>query len=567
MQARVPGRPRSVSGRRGGPGRRSSPGPEQLLLAPGLSPDAVARLLAPYGFTDPKRADANLQAMAGEPATRERLARIVAELLESVGRTADPDLALDSWERLVQAGVNRSQLYDYLRDAPRILHLLCTILGNSPALAQTLIRDPYLIYWLGEEEVLTRRPSRDQMAQALNGLLANVSAIELKLEALRRYKRREMLRVAVRDLLGLTGVRETTVALTDLAAVLIQAAYECVDAELRRRHGIPMHRDGYGRLVKTGFAVIAMGKLGGGELNYSSDVDLIYVYASDEGRTYPASRAATAISNEEYFEYLGRELTRALGEATQEGYVFRVDLRLRAEGSVGRLARPLASYERYYRSRGQVWERLALLKAWPIAGDAAVGKTFLRQVRPFIFQRPDGEAGVRAERAVLDEVKAVKEMIDGKMADRGHQQRNVKLGTGGIREIEFLVQTVQVLCGKALPGIVSRNTLDSLARFKRKGLLSAAQHDRLVRAYLFLRDVEHKLQMVHDLQTHALPDQEDEMARCGIRLGYRARDRRAMMRRFAADFARHTGIVHRAFVSLFYKPERSSLLKRALKSG
>ncbi len=535
-----------------------------MLLAPGLTPAAAARLLEPYGFSDLKRADANLQAMAGEPHSRERLARILADLLGAVADTADPDQALDYWERLLQAGVNRSQLFDYLRETPRLLHLLCTILGNSPALAQTLIRDPYLIYWLAEEPVLTRRPSRAEMARALGAQLANVQALDLKLEALRRYKRREMLRIAVRDLLRLAGVRETTAALSDLAQVLIEAAYQCVDAELRRRYGMPMHRDRFGRLIQTGFAVIAMGKLGGGELNYSSDVDLIYVYASDDGRTYPTSKASSAISNEEYFEYLGRELTRALGEVTQEGYVFRVDLRLRAEGSVGRLARPLASYEQYYRTRGQVWERLALLKAWPVAGDPAVGRAFLRQGCAFVFGRGAGGPGASVRQEVLEQVRALKEMIHDKMLSRGQDGRNVKLGTGGIREIEFLVQTVQVLCGGELPGIRSRNTLWALARFARLGLLSPAAHARLERAYLFLRDVEHKLQMVHDLQTHSLPESADELAACAVRLGYPARNRQRAAARLMADYRRHTAWVHRAFRSLFYAPGRCPLLKAAL---
>ncbi len=463
-------------------------------------------------------------------------------------------------------------------------------------MAQTLIRDPALIYWLAEEGVLTRRQSRLDLERALRAALANVAAVELKLEALRRFRRRAMLRLGVRDLLRLADVPETTAALSDLACVLLQSAYEIVKTELQRQYGTPIHRDSKGRLVETGFAVVAMGKLGGGELNFSSDVDLIYVYASDEGETHlTAGRGQTpakglsgapiavrdamghgtvpllwqepvsSIPNEEYFELLARDLTRALSDHTQEGYLFRVDLRLRAEGAVGRLARPLAGYEQYYRTRGQGWERLALLKAWPVAGDRSLGRAFLRAVAPFVFGLPNGRSGSRAASNVIEQVKAMKEMIDDRMVSRGQERRNVKLGTGGIREIEFLVQAVQALCGARLRGLRERSTLGALARFRRYGLLAAGDEAALTRAYLFLRDVEHKLQMVHDLQTHALPDSPEELTRCAIRLGYPPRNRRAAMRRLVADYRRHTGLVHRMFRTLFYSPNRSRVLRAALK--
>ncbi|HKW86695.1 MAG TPA: hypothetical protein VJM82_06475 [Nitrospiraceae bacterium] len=547
---------------------RTSPDPSPLLLASGLTAENVAELLEPYGFEDLKRADANIQAMAGEPRSRELLARILGELLKAVFRTADPDQALNYWERFLQAGVNRSQLFGYLCDSPRMLHLLCTIFGNSAALAQTLIRDPLLVYWLAEEQVLTRRPSRSTLERALSAILTNLTAVELKLEALRRFKRREMLRIGIRDLLRLANVQETTASLTDLASVLIQAAYEIVETNLHQQYGIPMHRDRNGKLAQTGFAVVAMGKLGGGELNFSSDVDLIYVYASDDGATQPTGPhgskepqpAPRLIPNEEYFEYLARDLTKALTDATQEGSVFRVDLRLRAEGSLGRLARPLDEYERYYRTRGQGWERLALLKAWPVAGDLQVGQAFLSRVDSFVFDRAESEPA-----AVITQVKAVKDMIDTKMAGRGQERRNVKLGRGGIREIEFIVQAAQILCGGGLPDLRDRSTMGALEKLERHRLLSATDRQALERAYIFLRDVEHKLQMVHDLQTHALPESPDELARCAIRLGYGSADRRAAGRKFLADHRRHTAKVHRIFRSLFDVPARSALVKAARK--
>jgi glutamate-ammonia-ligase adenylyltransferase len=399
--------------------------------------------------------------------------------------------------------------------------------------------------------------------------LARLTVKELKLVVLRRFRRRAMLRIGVRDLLRLADVTETTASLSDVAALLIHAAYEIVDADLRRQYGKPMHKNRHGRWVDTGFAVIGMGKLGGHELNYSSDVDLIYVYASHDGETRAISSGgkavAAGITNEEYFEMLSRELTKALSEVTTEGYVFRVDLRLRAEGSVGQLARSLEDYRKYYATRGQIWERLALLKAWPVAGSLEVGQAFLKIVRPFVLGGVTAKLGMAGARAVINDVRDVKEMIDAKMADRGHEQRNVKLGTGGIREIEFLVQTIQVLAGKTVPALLDRSTIGSLKAFAAQKLLSVKASEALSTAYLFLRDVEHKLQMVHDLQTHSLPDEAGELERCAIRCGYAGADRTEALAEFRGDLRRHTDFVSRTFRSFFYEPKTSVLLKTVLR--
>ena len=550
----------------------SKPDPRPVLLATRRDAEQIQVILSAYSLHDIDQADRNLQAMAGDPHQRRQLADILPILMESIARTADPDQGLNNWERML-ASVARSSFLEYLRSSPRMLDLLSTIFGNSDALAFTLIRDPTLVYWLAEEDVLSKPPTRKGIEEALRKKVGHLTAKEPKLEVLRRFRRREMLHIGVRDLLRLAAVPETTSSLSDLASILIHAAYEIVDADLRRQYGVPMHKNRQGRWVETGFAVMGMGKLGGHELNYSSDVDLIYVYESHEGETrLPSGKAvgkpaAAGISNEEYFEILSRELTKALVEQTKEGYVFRVDLRLRAEGSVGQLARSLDDYKKYYSTRGQVWERLALLKAWPVAGSMEVGRLFLKMVKPFIFGTAGKETGMVEALAVVHDVRALKEMIDAKMADRGHELRDVKLGTGGIREIEFLVQTVQVVAGKKVPALLDRSTLGALERFVRGKLISVEEKDDLTAAYGFLRDVEHKLQMVHDLQTHELPESGEELERCAIRSGYGSEDRRKATERFHADHQRHTGFVNRFFRSFFYEPKTSPLLKASIRAA
>jgi [glutamine synthetase] adenylyltransferase / [glutamine synthetase]-adenylyl-L-tyrosine phosphorylase len=243
-----------------------------------------------------------------------------------------------------------------------------------------------------------------------------------------------------------------------------------------------------------------------------------------------------------------------------------VDLRLRAEGSVGQLARSVDDYAKYYRTRGVAWERLALLKAWPVAGSMEVGRSFLKMVKPFIFGRPKEKMDLQGALAIVRDVRGVKDMIDAKIADRGQERRNVKLGIGGIREIEFFVQTIQVIAGKKIAGLLDRNTLGSLDRCVRYKLLSERERDDLTAAYLFLRDVEHKLQMIDDLQTHTLPENGEELERCAIRAGYDTEDQKHGVEHFYADYRRHTDVVHRMFMAFFAEPNTSPILKATLRA-
>ena len=187
-------------------------------------------------------------------------------------------------------------------------------------------------------------------------------------------------------------------------------------------------------------------------------------------------------------------------------------------------------------------------------------------VRPFVLAPSSKRPDVEQELAIVEDVRSVKERIDAKMAERGQEQRNVKLGVGGIREIEFLVQTIQVLAGRQVPGILGRGTLDSLVRLQKAGILSGKQQADLASAYQFLRDVEHKLQMVHDLQTHALPDQQKELERCAIRMGYDRADRPIALKQFQADLAAHTTLVHDIFRLFFETPKTSKLFKATLRA-
>ena len=507
---------------------RSDCDPRPLLLAPDLAPAEVLRLLAPYGFQDWKQADANLQLMAGDPRSRKLLAEILPDLLHAVSVTADPDQALREWERYLDAGTSREQVFSFLAQVPHVLQLLCVLFGNSPAMAETFIRDPMLVYWIEEERVLKFPPAPKRLQAVLDKSLDLVRTYERKLDALRRFHRREMLRIGARDLFHVSSVEETVRSLSRLAEVVIHAAYRLVNEELCKQYGIPRYRDSGLRKHETGFVVLGMGKLGGGELNYSSDVDLIYLYSPGARQTKTAKRP---ISNDAFFQIMAMELTRVLSAFTSEGCLFRVDLRLRPEGSIGPLAWSSRDAAKYYETRGRTWERLALLKARPIAGQRSLGRAFLRKIRPFVVG-----PGVREERNVIDTVQELRARIHETVRRKREYERNVKLGPGGIRDIEFIVQTLQLLHAATHPQLLESNMIKSLQRLRALNLLSDGDGRFLEEAYVFLRDIEHKLQMVHELQTHTLPVRPSELTKCAIRMGYAEQPPLSVTARFLARY-------------------------------
>jgi glutamate-ammonia-ligase adenylyltransferase len=509
-------------------------------MASGLSAQEVARILQAYGIHDWKRADSNLQAMAGEPATRKTLATILPEVLASVARTADPDQALNEWERYVDSGIQRLQLFQYLAVVPHVIEVLGTAFGNSPAMAQTFIRDPLLVYWIEDDRVLLRRTTRSVLLANLKASLRAVTSFEARCEALRRFKRREMLRIGIRDLLGIATPVETYTVLSELASSVIHAAYELVDQDLRQQVG----DFGYSSATKgtaEGFSVLAMGKLGGWELNYSSDVDLIYVYHAPQGST-KGGKGQTSISRTLYCETLARELTAVLTAATAEGALFRVDLRLRPEGMVGPLASSLEDALHYYKGRGRTWERLAFLKAKPIAGNIRVGQSLIRGLASFVY----GNEEVADQ--VFPAIQSLRSQIHSKMIQRGEVDRHVKLGVGGIREIEFIVQGLQLRWGYRYPKIRDRQTLKGLVKLKQIGKLTSQEASMLKESYVFLRNLEHKLQMVHEFQTHLLPTKSEEISKCAVRMGYlKGSNIEQATKTFLDDFRQHTTVVHRLY--------------------
>jgi len=496
----------------------------------------LARTLRQAGFADPAAGVVNLEALTPTPRDAELLAPAFRRLLAELAAAPDPDMALNNLERYA-AVVDRAVLFGTLAEHPGAAALLARVGGASQFLADVLRRRPNTLAWLLEPRTMRAWLAEEFAADAAQAVRPFTTR-EARMNALRRFKYRQILRIGARDLLGDADLAVTTEELSRLAdACLAQATADAL-AAARARFGAPL--DAAGR--ETGLAVVGMGKLGGEELNYSSDVDLMVVYGA-EGET--AGGPEGRLENGEYFARVCRDVVAMIEEVTEEGYAFRVDLRLRPEGRMGPVAMSLDAYGAYHRDRAELWERQALLKARAVTGDQDVGARFMDWAGRTVYR-----AGV--DERVLPAIHGMKREIDRALRGRHAEAsaRNVKLGRGGIREVEFLVQALQLLYGGDDPWLRERNSLKALFRLTERGYLAPDLGRRLSHALVHLRTVEHRLQILHEFQTHTLPDDPIELGRLARRLAIDAPPRVAA-RRFTTEHRAVTRDVHRAFREFF----------------
>lgn len=325
---------------------------------------------------------------------------------------------------------------------------------------------------------------------------------------LRRYRAAGSTRLIWRDALGLDDVDTTLAGSTQLAEICLQRALDALEAEFAQRYGVIRDRDG----AQQRLVVFGLGKLGGSELNFSSDVDLVYAYEHDGSTEHDGRDPARALDAENYFAKLGQQLARLLDEVTAEGFCHRVDLRLRPYGNAGRLVWSFAAMEQYFQREGRDWERYAWQKARPVAGDLEAGERFLEALRPFVYRR-------YLDFGALDGLRAMKAAISAEVA-RKELADDIKRGPGGIREIEFLAQALQLIRGGRETELRGRRLLPALRELVAQRQIGEAAGAALADDYRFLRRLENRLQMLRDAQTHALPDADADRVRIAEGLGY-----------------------------------------------
>ena len=471
-------------------------------------------------FSDRARAEQNLRKLVSNALTRELVERLLPNLFSLLKDCPDPDMALTNLVRFSEASFSRSNLYRLLLGRPSLLNSLLRVFSTSQYLSDILIRDPYYFPWI--METLYHSVDRTELYNNCIKTLKSFRSISSKLSYLRRFKRRELLRIGLRDILCLTPLQTTIRELSDLADLIIDLTY---NIHWER------HVEKYGR-PKARFAIVGLGKLGGRELNYSSDVDLLFVY-SEEGKI-----EGTSITYHQFFNRLAEDIVVSLsggGEA-----LYRVDTRLRPDGESGPLARSLTSYLKHYEIRGQIWERQMLIKARPVGGSKGLGKEFIRSLRAFVYPKTHFHTP-------LEDIARIKARIED-----GSERGNVKLRAGGIRDIEFIVQALQLINGGRNPQICSGNTLEALAQLERAGFLSSEETEVLKEAYVFHRKLEHRLQMMHYLRTFTLPSSSGELNKLAKRLGLKDE------MELSAKLDHLSGQVRRIFEQVFFVPRRES---------
>ncbi len=493
---------------------------------------ALVAWLDSFALLQGERACVNLELIQQQLEDLDLLAGVLAQVFV----VADPDYALNLLERLFNV-IDRSRLVAVL-SCPEGCRQLLTLLGGSPFLAGILCRDQKYFSALFSQRAINQAVSEAQMLADLRDQIPQDSDFTTLQKGLRQYKAAQVLRIGARDLCGLATLEETMAELSGLAAASLQRAYEVCDRQLQEEFGRPLESEEDGISRTAEMTILGMGKFGGNELNFSSDIDLIYCYSSTHGET-EGGRRKERISLHRYFVKLAELLTRALHQVTEDGFVFRVDTRLRPDGNNGDLAISLNGAEVYYESWGQSWERAAMIKARPVAGSIKLGTELLRRLKPFVYRR-------YLDFGMIEDIMLMKQKINASLGRENEPERNLKLGNGGIREIEFFIQAHQLVNAGTRPHLQFRNSLRVLNLLAEDGLITAADRQTLDAAYRFLRMVEHRIQIVQEQQTHLLPAASRDCDVLARRCGFVSRQA------FMAELSGHRQAVSEVFKDLFH---------------
>jgi glutamate-ammonia-ligase adenylyltransferase len=459
--------------------------------------------------------------------------QVTGDLLD----TANPRSAVGRVEDLL--GTEGGETVRTILQDERLRRIFLTTVGGSRFLFSILCRTPELLDSLFLQEGCAIRKTRPIMERELRETYEGLNGSKEFDRILRVYKEQEFLRIGCRDLNNLAEVEEVMAELSDLAAAGIESAIQFHWKRLTEKHGTPE-----GLADGSGFVALGMGKISGRELNFSSDVDLIFIREPEEGKT----RGPESIPVAKFYESLAQSVSRSLSDVTEDGFVFRIDLRLRPEGEKGELVPSYSNALDYYLGWGRTWERAALMKASPLAGDRTLGKDFLQELEQFVYRK-------HLDYSTLEEMRIMKLRIEAQLKKK--PGLNIKLGQGGIREIEFFVQALQLINGGRQRRVRSASTLEALDLLRETGILDKQTTDALRSAYRFFRKTEHSIQINHQLQTHELPRTSEDQEELARRLGYREEP----LKHFLADLEHHRHVVEELFSSMFHHSDEEILDK------
>jgi len=505
--------------------------------------DEIGAALAENGFEQPENAWRILSGLSQQSNFSTLYPRFFSSFLSQLFQSYNADIALNNFERLAEEILDKDHLYSLLSNSPSLLKALTVLFSGSQMLTDALLSNPSYVDWLSVPETLTKPKTRDMLYRDFYEMAGTDELTDQIPSYLRKFKKREYIRLGLRDLMGLVSLRENVEGLSDLADVCLQVAYEYSIKILKEKYGMPLFTDTDGQVRESEFAILSMGKLGGRELNYSSDIDLIYIYTSSMGETQGVNGQPT-LSNHEFHTKLGQLITRTLHDITADGNVFRVDLDLRPDGKSGDLVNSLTSCETYYESWGRTWERQALIKARVSAGSQALGAEFLNMIRPFVYRRS-------LDFNAIEEVKSLKKKVDLNLKQKQLEKGHIKLGYGGIREVEFIVQSYQLLFAGRDQSLRDPNTSSLIKKLSARGFLTDDEYEKLRDAYIFLRNLENRVQISFGLQTYHLPKEEKDLAILARKMGYQGDTYPKLVEQLNQEFERHTQFVGNMYAKLF----------------
>ncbi|OGL40548.1 MAG: hypothetical protein A3C43_01420 [Candidatus Schekmanbacteria bacterium RIFCSPHIGHO2_02_FULL_38_11] len=512
-----------------------------------ISEEEIAEIVGRGVFEDIKKAKNNLNTILNSfssiPFSEEEL----SQFLKAIAQSPDPDMALNNLERLFSAAKRKREIASYLFSDINAFSSVIKVFGTSQFLSNIILNNPDYLKKVLNAETLKSEKDVDVMLKEMDVDEDNLTQ-DAVTEKLRTFKNREFLRIGARDILGIAPLPVITEEISSLASACLEAACRFAEKTLRKTYGIPYCRAKNGELKESRFCIIGLGKLGGWELNYSSDIDIIYIYSTDEGETSGVEsngKEKNKITLHEYYTKIAEIINKLISSSTEQGNVFRLDLRLRPEGRSGDMVNSLRSMEIYYESWGQTWERQMLLKAKPVAGDMELGRDFSELVKPFIYRK-------HLDFQAIQEIKEMKEKINLSVSSRGEMLNDVKLGYGGIREVEFFIQALQLIYGGRDEKIIDANTLKALKKLCENKYISADEHTTLVKGYTFLRMVEHRIQLLEGRQEHSFPSEEKKLKKFARKVGYFPEREADEKERFLNDYKFFTNEIRKIFDKLFY---------------
>lgn len=454
------------------------------------------------------------------------------KLEETLNESSNPArviVALAKFLRNIPSPLER-QIQIYLKN-PKYLRFFERLFSQSPFLTDTIIQHPEYVDEILFSPHLHRALNKEEWLSFLDWNFSNLISTEEVIHYLQKKNflnhrnwdlrkiilnlrllhKKALLRIVTRDIVEHHDVKSIAEDLSNLADAHLEISFRIGWVYLEQKYGTPIaYVNGVESTTISRFVILGLGKLGGKELNFSSDIDLLFIFDND-GETTGGTRGQ--VTNREFFSMLGEHIIKFLSEHTEEGQIYRVDMRLRPYGKVGALAETLANSVEYYYQYGRAWERQALVKCRPCAGDIDLGNEFLEMMRPFVFPKFFDDK-------TLDDIHQTKLMVEKQVAEQGRSQYEVKLGRGGIRDIEFTVQILQLLNGGRKPELRITNTMDAIYALMKNNYLKPFDAETLIRNYRFLREVEHRLQIEYGTQKHTLPQDPEELDEFAHRLGY-----------------------------------------------